>query len=169
MTDEKFQQSCLRFKKAMERENNKRRKLIKIEGPLSTKVKITAVESNFPKLDIQDLIKPRTPKSDVLQRLVGELGIDKDDDNIVQTSLPYNFNCDGENKYGETLSPDYDFIPWVLSSIRPIHPTKKARFQINTQHGVTTVYIRSSLDVWVIYGNEKFVYPKPRTDVAMDS
>lgn len=141
MDEVKFKQSCLKFRQSMNRENNKRRSAISIETPLRhEKVRITAVESNLPKLQIQDLITPPRQHSDSLATLVKELGIDKDEEIASRNML----------------------ITEVLSNIEPIQPGRRARFTITTESGKAEVYIRRSLDVWIILGHEKLIYPKPK-------
>lgn len=168
MTDQKFDQSCLRFKQAMERENRKRRMAIEIETPPNTKVKVTSVETNFPKLNIQDLINNNAPKSDVLIKLAQELGIDQDDENPVPPmSLKSKVLIDLVQEL--EIDQDEDEIDKIvrdtLSNIKPIQAGKRTRFR----YGSVEIHIRSSLDVWLKYRQVKFVFPKPRSDAAIEA
>lgn len=142
----KFERSCLRFRDSMDNENSKRRKVIELEQPIE-KVKIKSVEINFPKLEIQDLIASTRPKTDILAKLVKDLGIDQDVD----------FDLRGSTLKG------------VLSSIGPINPGSRTRFKLYTQIGTVLVYIRCSLNVWIIMGQEKLIFPKPRSDINIES
>ncbi|XP_037827518.1 uncharacterized protein LOC119615583 [Lucilia sericata] len=95
MDDNKFQRSCQRFREAMDRENRKRRKIVEIQS-------ITYL----PNLNMQS-ITGNQKKSDVLARLVEDLGIGEDD-------------------------PHLD-IPEVLASITPISPGKRTRFLVGNK------------------------------------
>ncbi|KNC34265.1 hypothetical protein FF38_10654 [Lucilia cuprina] len=128
MDDNKFQRSCQRFREAMDRENRKRRKIVEIQS-------ITYM----PNLNMQS-ITGNQKKSDVLARLVEDLGIGEDD-------------------------PHLD-IPEVLASITPISPGKRTCFLVETNSYSVEVYIRRSLDVWIIHKEEKFVFPKSRNDIG---
>lgn len=146
MADLKFEQSCKRFRQSMQDEILKRRKIIEIDSPYNRpKVEVISIKSNLPKLEIKDLIKPKTHGVDVLKDLILELGIDEDDQNMV---------------YREVAQE-------VLPQIQSIQPGKRTRFQVKSSYGPVEVYIRSSLDVWLIFEKVKLVFPKPRTDVSL--
>lgn len=141
MDDVKFEQSCLKFRQSMNRENMERRRAIVIETPLNCgKARITSVESNLPKLEIQDIITSPRQHSDSLAILVKELGINKDEEMASRNRL----------------------ITEILSHIQPIQPGRRARFTITAESCEAEIYIRRSLDVWIILGHEKLVFPKPR-------
>lgn len=145
MADPKFEQSCKRFRQSMQNEDLKRRRLIEIDSPYSmSRVKVTSIETNLPKLDIEDLINPRNQGVDVLKDLILELGIDKDDENMV---------------YREVVQE-------VLPKIQSIQPGKRTRFRVDSGYGPVEVYIRRSLDVWLIFEQIKLVFPKPKIDVS---
>lgn len=162
MTDTKFERSCQKFKEAMVREYSKQRKLIKIcTPPRNTKFSITSVETNLQKLEIRDLISEPSQKSDKLEKLVKELGIDKEDCHSV-TFQPTD----------TLINNDYELRSSVLSEVLPniqsLPPGKRTRFRQTTLYGQVEVYIRSSLDIWVIYKNEKWIFPKSRNDIMIE-
>lgn len=141
MDETKFAKSLITFKRSMETERKKRKRTILIREPsIPEKITVLSVETNLPKLHIHDLISPQGPREDPLAKLVRELGIDKEE--------------------AALISP----LQEVLSSIKPIEPGRRARFQINCQHGSVEIHIRRSLDVWIIVEGTKLVFPKPRND-----
>lgn len=148
MSNSHFKQSCLKFKQATEREYKKRRQAILIDARhAKNNVVVTSVETNLPKLNIQDLIATPKPRIDPLANLVQDLGIDKDEEDELRTNVIWK----------------------TLSSIQSIEPGRRTRFQVTIFHLTAEVHIRRSLDVWIILEEKKLIFPKPRNDRAHEA
>lgn len=148
MTDQKFKESCIRFKKTIQNENSKRRRLIEIDTPNHIpKVEVTSIETNLPKLKIDDLIDVPKQEVDILKELVLELAIDQDDENMINREVAQE----------------------VLPKIQCIQPGRRTRFRVDGNYGPVEVYIRRSLAVWLVFEGTKLIFPKPRNDVSMEA
>lgn len=146
MIDTKWEKSITRFRQTMRNESTKRRKIIEIDPPwLKSQAIVTEIRTDLPKLKIEDLIRPSQPR-DVLKELVLELGIDKDDVDMVHREVAQE----------------------VLPKIQSIPAGRRARFRVESNYGAVEVFIRKSLNVWLIFEGEKRIFPKPRSDIAVE-
>lgn len=167
MADKKFKNSCIRFRQAMEEEKEKRKKTIYLNKPCE-KVKITSVVK-LPNLCPSHIHSVAKPRSDVLYKLVKELGLDKEEDETRMKTKP-DVLAKLVNDLELNKEVDEDFrrplIQDVLYSIEPIAPGKRTRFKRCYGSITVVIYIRCSLDVWIIIENEKLIFPKPRNDTV---
>lgn len=147
MESSKFERSCEKFKQSMTREKGRNKCTKEIDPPWKkSTIKITSVESNLPRLYIQDLLSTTVQSSDILKNLVVELGID-----------------DGQNN--DRIGC---LVREILPKIRPIQTGRRTSFKKLTSYGMAEIYIRCSLDVWILLQNIKLIFPKPRNDMALD-
>lgn len=148
MDETKFKRSCLAFRQAMYNETTKRRKTILLKDSRE-RVKVTSV-IKLPRLQLPELRRHTSKKSDILERLVKELGIDQE----------------GEEENANNARSQ--LIREALTKIEPIAPGKHTRFRRTFNSVSVTIYIRCSLDIWLVIAEEKYIFPKPRNDLAVE-
>lgn len=181
MAEDKFKKSCLRFKQSLYNEKRKGRKTIFLNTPVEKAI-ITSIVK-LPKLNLQPLVSTQKAKSDILATLVHDLELDQEEGFEPNTRSPQDLAStqkaksdilatlvhDLELDQEEEFKPNNQIICQVLSSIEPIAPGKRTRFRRVYDSVAVQIYLRCSLDVWLIFRKEKFIFPKPRNDIAVEA